>query len=161
MMSWGPICNLPYLLCRDSSVLWVPVFSCLTCGPMTEAPQFKANTQPIRCQLNSSCGGEGWGSRGQEPLWVATEKNAKIAKVHLITLRCGHEDLVKTKLLMKRTRAKLSITTENVKISQLELPKVRLNTDNYKIILNKTDYNFVTISSIFIYTYIQNATSFV
>ncbi len=38
MMSWGPICNLPYLLCKYFPILWVPVFSCLTCGPMAEAP---------------------------------------------------------------------------------------------------------------------------
>jgi hypothetical protein len=29
---------LPYLLCRYSSILLVPVFSCLTCGPKAEAP---------------------------------------------------------------------------------------------------------------------------
>jgi hypothetical protein len=58
--------------------------------------------QPIRCQLNSSCGGRGWGRRGGEPLYVPTEKNAKIAEIHSITLRFGHhEDLVKTKLFIK------------------------------------------------------------
>jgi hypothetical protein len=48
---------------------------------------------------------------------------------------------------MKRTRAQLSITIENFKISQveeeLELSKVWLKLENQKIILNKTDNNFV------------------
>ncbi len=35
------------------------------------------------------------------PLCVATEKNVIIAKVHSITLRFVHEDLVKTKLCIK------------------------------------------------------------
>ncbi len=76
-------------------------------------------------------GGRGWGSRGGGPLCVATEKNAKIAKVHSITSRFGHEDLVKIKLFIKvheKTKTKLSIAIENFKISQvekeLELPKV-------------------------------------
>jgi hypothetical protein len=68
---------------------------------MAEAPYFKANIQPIRCQLNSSCGGRGWGRRGEGPLYVATEKNVKIAEVHSITSRFGHEDLVKTKLFIE------------------------------------------------------------
>jgi hypothetical protein len=55
---------------------------------------------------------------------------------------------------MKRTRTKLSITIENFKISQveeeLELPKVRLKSENYKIIRHKTDYNFDKNSSILI-----------
>jgi hypothetical protein len=38
MISWGPICNLPCLLCKYSSILRVPVFSCVTCEPMAEAP---------------------------------------------------------------------------------------------------------------------------
>jgi hypothetical protein len=69
-------------------------------------------------------GGE-WG-----PLFVATEKNAK---VHSITLCFGHEGLVKTKLCIKvqeRARARLPIIMENSKISQLEekleFPKVGL-----------------------------------
>ncbi len=56
---------------------------------------------------------------------------------------------------MNRTRAKLSITIENFKISQvgeeLELPKLWLKLENQKIILNKTDHNFVKNSSILIY----------
>ncbi len=32
---------------------------------------------------------------------MAPEKNAKIAEVHSITWRFGHEDLVKTKLFIK------------------------------------------------------------
>ncbi len=55
---------------------------------------------------------------------------------------------------MNRTRAKLSITIENFKISQvgeeLELPKVWLKLANQKIMLNKTDHNFVKNSSILI-----------
>jgi hypothetical protein len=55
---------------------------------------------------------------------------------------------------MKRTRAKLSITIENFKISQveeeLELPKVWVKLENQKIILHKTDQNFVKNSSILI-----------
>jgi hypothetical protein len=55
---------------------------------------------------------------------------------------------------MKRTRAMLSITIENFKIFQveeeLELPKVWLKSENLKIILNKTDYNFVKHSLILI-----------
>jgi hypothetical protein len=50
-----------------------------------------------------------------------TEKNAKIAEVCAITLRFGHEILVKTTFfikLFKRVRAKLSITIENFKISK-------------------------------------------
>ncbi len=38
IMSWGPICNLPYLLCKYSSILQVPVLTCLTCGPTAEVP---------------------------------------------------------------------------------------------------------------------------
>jgi hypothetical protein len=75
--------------------------------------------------------GRGWGCRGGGPLCVATEKNAKIAEVHSITSRFGHEYLVKIKLFLKvhkRTRTNLSIGIENFKISQvekeLELPKV-------------------------------------
>ncbi len=53
---------------------------------------------------------------------------------------------------MKRTRTKLSIAIENFKISQvekeLELPKVRLKSENQKIILHKADHNFVKNSSI-------------
>ncbi len=63
---------------------------------------------------------------------------------------------------MKITRAKLSITIENGKISQLkeeqELPEVWLKSENQIIILHKTDHKFV----IYIFRiYIQNATSFV
>jgi hypothetical protein len=46
-------------------------------------------------------GGRGWGRRGGGPLYVATEKNAKIAEVHSITSHFGHEDSVKTKLFIK------------------------------------------------------------
>jgi hypothetical protein len=46
-------------------------------------------------------GGRGWGRRGGGPLCVPIEKNAKIAEVHSITSRFGHEDLVKTKLFTK------------------------------------------------------------
>jgi U3 small nucleolar RNA-associated protein 14 len=46
-------------------------------------------------------GGGGWGRWGGGPLYVATEKNAKIAKVHSITSRFRHEDLVKIKLFIK------------------------------------------------------------
>jgi hypothetical protein len=53
---------------------------------------------------------------------------------------------------MKRTRAKLSITIENSKISQveaeLELPKVWLKSENQKIIVHKTGHNFVNNSYI-------------
>ncbi len=56
---------------------------------------------------------------------------------------------------MKRTRTKLYITIENFKISQveeeLELPKVRLKSENQKIILHKTDHNFVNNCPILIY----------
>jgi hypothetical protein len=41
----------------------------------------------------------GWG-RG-EALCVHTQRNAKTAKVHSIAWHFGHEDLVKTKLLIK------------------------------------------------------------
>ncbi len=55
---------------------------------------------------------------------------------------------------MKRTRAKLSITFENFNISQveeeLELLKFWLKLENQKIILHKTDHNFVKNSSILI-----------
>jgi hypothetical protein len=55
---------------------------------------------------------------------------------------------------MKRTRAKLSITIENCNISQveeeLELLKFWLKLENQKIILHKTDHNFVKNSSILI-----------
>jgi hypothetical protein len=55
---------------------------------------------------------------------------------------------------MKRTRARLSITLENFKISQveeeLELPKVWPKSENQKIILHKTDHNFVENSLILI-----------
>ncbi len=136
-MSRGPICTLQYLLCRYSSIPCVPLFSCLTCGPMAEDPWFKANTQPMRCQLYSSCGGRGWGCKGGGPLCVATEKNAKISEVHSITSYFGHEDLVKTKLFYtfsKRKRAKLSIKIKNFKISQVKeepvLSKVWLKPEN-------------------------------
>ncbi len=55
---------------------------------------------------------------------------------------------------MKRTRTKLSITIENVKISQveeeLELPKVWLKSENQISILHKTGHNFVKNDSILI-----------
>jgi hypothetical protein len=62
---------------------------------------------------------------------------------------------------MKRTRIKLSITIENIKISQVEeelkLPKVRLKSENQKIILNKTDYNFVKNCPILIlFTFLES-----
>ncbi len=62
---------------------------------------------------------------------------------------------------MKRTRAKLSITIENFKISQveeeLELPKVWLKSENQKITLHKTGHNFVKNNSILILlTYLQS-----
>ncbi len=61
---------------------------------------------------------------------------------------------------MKRTRTKLYITIENFKISQveeeLELPKVWLKLENRKIILHKTDHNFVKNDSILILlTYLE------
>jgi hypothetical protein len=54
---------------------------------------------------------------------VATEKNAKIAKVHSIASRFGHEDLIITKLFVKvceKSKGKLSIAIKNFKISQLQ-----------------------------------------
>ncbi len=61
---------------------------------------------------------------------------------------------------MKRTRTKLSIAIENFKIPQvekeLELPKVRLKSENQKIIFHKTDHNFVKNSSILIlFTFLE------
>ncbi len=55
----------------------------------------------------------------------------------------------------------LSITIENFKISQveeeLELPKVWLNSENKKIILHKTDHNFLKNDSILILlTYLES-----
>jgi hypothetical protein len=63
---------------------------------------------------------------------------------------------------MKRTRAKLSITIENFKISQveeeLELSKFLLTSENQKIILHKKDHNFVKNSSILIlFTCLESA----
>jgi hypothetical protein len=46
-------------------------------------------------------GGRGWWHKGGGPLCVPTEENTKIAEVHSITSRFGHEDLVKTKLFKK------------------------------------------------------------
>jgi hypothetical protein len=62
---------------------------------------------------------------------------------------------------MKRTRIKLSTTIENFKISQveeeLELPKVWLKSDNQKIILHKTDHNFVKNCQIlFLFTFLES-----
>jgi hypothetical protein len=67
----------------------------------------------------------------------------KSAKIHPITRRFGHEDLVKTKLSnnnVKRARIKLSITFLNFKIAPLEI----------NILIFKTLFSI----------YIQNATSF-
>jgi hypothetical protein len=54
----------------------------------------------------------------------------------------------------EKNKDKLSIAIENFKISQvekeLELPKVRLKSENQKIILHKTDQNFVKNSLILI-----------
>jgi hypothetical protein len=66
---------------------------------MAEAPLFKANTSQSNASLTVAAGGRG--CRGGGPLCVATEKNAKIAKVHSITSRFGHEALVKIKLFTK------------------------------------------------------------
>jgi hypothetical protein len=62
---------------------------------------------------------------------------------------------------MKRTRTELSIAIENFKISQveeeLELPKVWLKSENQKIILHKTDHNFVKNSLILIlFTFLES-----
>jgi hypothetical protein len=62
---------------------------------------------------------------------------------------------------MKRTRAKLSITIENFKISQveedIELSKVWLKSENHKIILHKTDHNFIKNSLILIlFTFLES-----
>ncbi len=62
---------------------------------------------------------------------------------------------------MKRTRTKLSIAIENFKTSQveeeLELPKLCLKSENYKIILHKTDHNFVKNCSILIlFTFLES-----
>ncbi len=54
---------------------------------------------------------------------------------------------------MKRTKAKLSITIENFKISQVELPKVWLKSENHT---SQNDFNFIYNFRI----YIQNATAF-
>jgi hypothetical protein len=47
------------------------------------------------------------------------KENVKIAEVHSITSRFGHEDLVKTKMfilnLIKRARTKLSFTIKKLK----------------------------------------------
>jgi hypothetical protein len=55
--------------------------------------------------------------------------------------------------IMKRTKAKLSITIENFKISQVELPKVWLKSENHT---SQNDFNFIYNFRI----YIQNATAF-
>ncbi len=52
-------------------------------------------------------------------IFILPQRNVKIAEVHSITSRFGHEDLVKTKIfilnLIKRARAKLSITIKKLK----------------------------------------------
>jgi hypothetical protein len=56
MMSWGPICNLlnPLSSCFLLSDMWANGRSSLVQG----------QHQPIQCQLNSRCGGEGVGAQG-------------------------------------------------------------------------------------------------
>ncbi len=58
-MSAGSIYNLPYIVDAPQSS-----DSCLTCSPIEEALKFKANTQLIRCQINSKCEGVGGGGQG-------------------------------------------------------------------------------------------------
>ncbi len=63
------------------------------------------SSRPTPSQSDASftvaVGGGGGGCMGGGPLCVATEKNAKIAKVHSITSHFGHGDLVKTELFIK------------------------------------------------------------
>jgi hypothetical protein len=112
----------------------------------------------LTTELKIAVGRSGWGRRGGGPRYVATEKNAKIAEVHSITSRFGMKTWLKLNCLQKftkRTRTKLSIAIENFIISQvekeIELPKVRLKSENQKIILHKIDHNFVKNSLILFY----------
>ncbi len=70
---------------------------------------------------------------------------------HSITLRFGHEDLVKTKLFIEvHAKNEGKAFYYNFKIFQeeeeLELPKVQLKSENQKIILHKTDHNLLKIA---------------
>jgi hypothetical protein len=58
MMSGGQLVS-----CHIYCALLKPLNSCLRGGPIAKAPYFNANTQPIRCQINSSCEEAGgmWG----------------------------------------------------------------------------------------------------
>jgi hypothetical protein len=60
---------------------------------MAEA-QHPANQMP-------AVGERWWRHEGGGSLCVATEKNAKIVKVHSFTSCVGHDDFVKTKLFIK------------------------------------------------------------
>jgi hypothetical protein len=51
--------------------------------------------------LAEAVGGRGWGHGGGRPFRVATEKNAKIAEVHLITSRFGAWRLGLNKIVYK------------------------------------------------------------
>jgi hypothetical protein len=68
---------------------------------MAEAPYFKAKPSQSDASITVAVGGGAGWCEGRGPLYVATEKNSKIAEVHSITLHFGHEDLVKTKLFVK------------------------------------------------------------
>jgi hypothetical protein len=62
------------------------------------------STMPTPSQSDSSLiavVGGGGGGAGGGPLYVASEKNLRIAKVHSITSRFGPDDLVKTKLYIE------------------------------------------------------------
>ncbi len=67
---------------------------------------------------------------GGESLSVATEKNAKIAKLHSMYGVLGMKTWLKLNCLkkfMKRARSKLSISIENFKISPLEKESLKLS----------------------------------
>jgi hypothetical protein len=117
--------------------------------------------QPIKCQLNSSCGGEGVGAQGWRASLRKMRKSPKYTQSHRVLGMKTWLKLNCLEKLMKRTRTKLSIAIENFKISQvekeLELPKVRLKSENQKITLHKTDHNFVNYSSILIlFTFLES-----
>ncbi len=96
MMAEGLICNLPYLPWRYSSILWVPVFSCLTCWQY----QKLLSSRPTPSQSDASLTvavGEGVGVS----LCCHREKcKNRWSTVHSIASRFEHEDLVKTNLFI-------------------------------------------------------------
>ncbi len=75
-MSKGSICNLPNIVDAPQSS-----DSCLTCSPVEEALKFMANTQLIRCQLNSKC--EGVGDGGQRGLSVKPQRKMQKSSTYM------------------------------------------------------------------------------